>query len=237
MANKYSPNTFGMDDEEYQAFIERLTKDVQAANKLRFSNSASSRSMISNTNGYSTSGPYMGISPTDKDAREMYPYQEPEKDEQGTYYGYKVLRKHCSSPACDEFFSPRYHATWQNGHLRADSVPAVDHMHGLHFTKRSDHPELNNYYHDNSSWISYDLYVLVKCALYGTVVETEQGFRAEEATIIGVLDDGNWKTYQDYKERSRTYSGRNYEEITWEARFRYGRWQDPDTYFNPSADS
>ena len=31
------------------------------------------------------------ISPTDKDAKGRFPYQEPEQDEQGTYYGYKVL--------------------------------------------------------------------------------------------------------------------------------------------------
>src|SRR5688572_18552553 len=145
---------------------------------------------------------YGGLSPTDIDAKGMYEYQEPEVDEQGTYYGYKILDKcGCGDSRCREFFSPRYKAPWQNGKIKADLCPAEKHMHGIHFTKRPDHSELGNYtYNPMEDW------VLVKCALSGTVVETEQGFRAEHAEVIGVFENGNWQSYQDYRERPRPYS-------------------------------
>lgn len=180
------------------------------------------------------------LSPTDKDAKGMFEYQRPERDEQGTFYGYKVLRKCCESPACDVFFSPRYTSKWINGELHADKEPSERSMHGIHFTKRPNNPELNQYYARWSGQIVYEESALVMCALSGTVVETEQGFRAEHAQIIGVLENGNWTSYQDYQERARSYSNQVTEFRT-EWRFTYGKPPKgkgiSHTYFDTSADS
>lgn len=189
----------------------------------------------------------MGMSPTDVDARGRYTYQEPEVDEQGTYYGYKVLHtcpdRNCRDRNCRSFVSPRYSVHWnENGCLRADAPPGGNHMHGIHCTKSPDHPELENYRPTPSerSYRGCESF-LVKCALSGIVVETEQGFRAEHAQIIGVYEDGNWKSYQDYQERSRPNSRTNpfEEDSGW--RYYYngipstGIWH--ANYYYPSADS
>jgi hypothetical protein len=139
--------------------------------------------------------------------------------------------------------SPRYAVAWNNGGLISDRLPREDTMHGIHCTKRPDHPELDNY-RSIGMWEDEDEnYVLVKCALFGDVViETEQGFRAHKAKIVGVYDNGNWTSYEDYQRRTRTDSGSNpyEEEIEWRYRYQAG-WgksaYNPDTYFNPSADS
>lgn len=189
-----------------------------------------------------------GMSPTDVDAKGMYPYQQPEMDEQGTYYGYKILRKCCDHKDCHTFYSPRFsHARWENGELEADNQPSKFSMFGIHFTKRPDHPELRNYigshypynYH-NHSWEDEGMYVLVKCALSGDVViETEQGFRAQHAQIIGVYENGNWTSYQDYQERARSYSRPNPE--PWQASWRLSYGKPPKgswtTYPDFSSDS
>jgi hypothetical protein len=169
---------------------------------------------------------YGYVSPTDIDAGGRYSYQEPEVDEQGVYYGYKILNRHCERLSCDLFVSPNYYIEWVDGKVVAHSVPSIRTMDGIHCTKRPDHPELANY--TESSWIGYNYTVfphrgkrlqkwaLVKCALYGDkIVETEQGFRAHKAMIVGVYDDGNWKSYQDYQECARAYSGIYTKEV-WE---------------------
>jgi hypothetical protein len=177
------------------------------------------------------------ISPTDKDAVGMYEYQEPERDEQGTFYGYKILHNHRNSYDTYALVSPRYPHEWKDGCLRADREPSEHSMFGIHCTKRPDHPELGQYcgtftgysYHpDDGSW------VLVRCALGGTVIETEQGYRAEYAQIVGVYQDGNWTSYQDYQERANANSRRvAEEEFTWNERaWRTGNW-DIYTDFNP----
>lgn len=153
-------------------------------------------------------------SPSATDAH--YPYQEPERDEQGTFYGYKILWFHVEGMF---FISPRYQVQWgSNGCLTSDVMPRENHMHGIHFAKRPDHPNLGEYVVDEWSIGQYRgrfESMLVKCALSGTVVETDQGFRAQHAQIIGVLIDGNWKSYQDLERYSAARSRRNpYEEAT-----------------------
>lgn len=165
---------------------------------------------------HSASSPYPKISPTGCDAKGMFSYQEPEQDEQGTYYGYKVLIA-CTC-GCGRLISPRFTVDWgDDGSLKADREPSERSMFGIHFTKRPDNPCLGEYTH------SYTLRgepVLVQCALSGTIVETEQGFRAEYAQIIGVYDDGHWQSYQDYKERSAANPSRNpWEENYWQANY------------------
>ena len=86
---------------------------------------------------------YGSISPTDKNAKGRFPYQEPEQDEQGTYYGYKVL-DFCTC-GCGQFRSPRYPTIWENGELQADREPSEQSMFGIHCTKHPDHPALNEY--------------------------------------------------------------------------------------------
>jgi hypothetical protein len=174
------------------------------------------------------------ISPTDVEARGKFQYQEPEVDEQGTYYGYKVLNEYHNFDAdIHRLVSPRYTVMWgENGSLAADKVPNEHSMHGLHFTKRPDHPELRNYVADYESSLRSKKSVLVKCALSGVVVETEQGYRAEYAQIIGVYTDGYWQSYQGYQERSLSNSRRNPSE-EWE----YRKSFNPYTNSNPYADS
>jgi hypothetical protein len=157
------------------------------------------------------------ISPTDKDAVGMYEYQEPEQDEQGTFYGYKILHRRRNSYDTYALVSPRYPHEWVDGKLKADREPSEDTMFGIHCTKRPDHHELRNYcgaFHGYAHILDDESWVLVRCALGGTVVETEQGFRAEYAQIVGVYRDGNWTSYQDYSERA---NARYYpdEEFTW----------------------
>jgi hypothetical protein len=145
-----------------------------------------------------------GMSPTDVDAKSMYPYQEPEQDEQGTMYGYKVLNW---DERYNGFVSPRYPAHWTtDGQLHSDREPGERIMNGIHFTKRPDHPELRNYnygsYGFNPSHAYYEYKgsksFLVKCALSGTIVVTEQGFRSQHAQIISVMFNGSWISYQDF---------------------------------------
>jgi hypothetical protein len=174
-----------------------------------------------------------GLSPTDMYARGHYPYQEPEQDEQGTLYGYKVLVLERSDRyGRFEFRSPSFPARWSpSGKLQADEEPSGRSMNGIHCTKRPDHPELEKYFTTSGKAL------LVKCALYGTVIETEQGFRAQYAQIIGVFDYGNWFSYQDYQERAAAYSRRiAEEEIGW--KWRGGRGPvTTNPYYTSDADS
>jgi len=133
----------------------------------------------------------------------VYPrsYQTPEQDEQGTFYGYKALRRHCNHPECIWLVSPRYVVAWdEKGELEADREPNEHTLHGVHFTKTPDNFELRSYFFHDS--------VLVKCALSGTVIETEQGFRAQHAQIISVLLNGSWISYRDYQEGTRNEAHR-----------------------------
>lgn len=162
--------------------------------------------MPSRTHPFHPAYGYPGISPTDVDARGRYEYEEPEVDEQGTYYGYKILHKH--HPHSDVLLSPRYPREWKGGELTADVEPSEHSMFGIHCTKRMGHPELRHYCRPEYRYYhaQHPNWVLVKCALSGTIVETEQGFRAEHAQIIGVYFDGHWQSYQDYQERTAAYS-------------------------------
>lgn len=210
-----------MDGEEMKLTPEEIEK-LKALIKKTVLNPG--QSTFSNAHGFSS------LSPTDKDAIGQYPYQEPEQDEQGTLYGYKVLRKHCDHTSCDKLVSPSYVVMWDDfGELHADREPSEKHMHGIHCTKRLNHPELRKYYFDEG-YVNGNLFgnkrcFLVRCALSGTVVETEQGFRAQHAQIVGVLIDGNWKSYQDYKKRAAGDSRRNpWQEETYRRRYIQGDW-------------
>lgn len=159
-------------------------------------------------------------------------YHTPEQDEQGTFYGYKYL-----SWDGEIFHSPSYRCPWMDGELAADIRPGMGHMHGIHFTKRMNHPALDEYAREEA-FVRTRIRVLVKCALSGTIVETEQGFRAEHAQIIGVLYNGNWKTYQDYRECARPDSRPNPWEEGRSSKWITGNWQvswdwSPDDDSNP----
>ena len=179
------------------------------------------------------------MSPTDHRANGVYPYQEPEVDEQGTYYGYKVLHRHCERPDCFGLISPNYPAQWsEDGELDADRRPDAYSMFGIHFTKSPNNRELGKYVRNSDFRYRmygepFELWYLVKCALSGTIVETEQGFRAQHAQIIGVHVNGNWQSYQDYRERTQSYSRSDPSEA-----WRYkGRWNDfdPSAYYTPTT--
>lgn len=175
-----------------------------------------------------------GVSPTDVDGHSQYEYQEPEVDEQGTYYGYKILIRWevrgCGCPECFTLKSPRCPVLWKNGELEADREPSEKSMFGIHFAKRPNHPALREYTFSSRGNPYYGYYAggddprekttpfLVKCALSGnTIIETEQGFRAQHATIVAVMElgenyHGNWESYSDYQERSTTHPRRNTDE-------------------------
>jgi hypothetical protein len=210
MAKIWSSGAEFMDDDEIKR-LERMKQDfLDAARNLN-----PQPHLVSH--GWTSS---FAISPTDVNAKGKFQYQEPEVDEQGTYYGYKVLNEYHNFDAdIHRLVSPRYTVMWgENGSLAADKIPNEHSMHGLHFTKRPDHPELRNYVSDYElSWKGSKKSVLVKCALSGEIVETEQGFRAEHAQIIGVYTDGYWKSYQGYQERSLTNSRRDaFEKIAYD---------------------
>lgn len=223
-----------------QSVYEKLLEAINAPHN----NPTPPPPMPSGTHPFHPAYGYPGISPTDNDARGMYEYQEPEVDEQGTYYGYKILHKHCPRPDCDVLLSPRYPREWKGGELTADVEPSAHSMFGIHCTKRMGHPELKQYCgigHSRYYYHSYtvDRYsehgVLVKCALSGTIVETEQGFRAQHAQIIGVYFDGHWQSYQDYQERTAAYS-RSVADPWREDIERRGRWVRGDWKINSSID-
>lgn len=187
---------------------------------------------------YISSWRISSMSPTDKNSKGVYKYQEPEQDEQGTLYGYKVLfcerveyydapnlslqsrpeefESLYANPSARKvefvFRSPRYPVKWNNGQLLADREPSENSMFGIHFTKREDHSALDEYMDDNPWGVKHGMGFLVKCALSGTVVETEQGFRVQHARIIGVKVHGNWESYQDFERRTGFDSRRNSEE-------------------------
>jgi hypothetical protein len=230
------------DDERekiWKELAEQLNKSIdddlkKAYTQGTWSSSPAPSPMPSGTMSYYG---HPAISPTDFEARGMYPYQKPEQDEQGTLYGYKVL---IWDERRERLHSPRYPAHWtESGELQADREPSERSMFGIHFTKRPDHPELRNYFSDfNGAAFANSNSLLVKCALSGTIVETEQGFRAQHAQIIGVYEDGDWTSYQDFAERATGYSRRNpYEEeyerewrIYWGSRPIQKRdWVDPNT--------
>ena len=181
-------------------------------------------------------GSLPNISHTDKDARGVFPYQEPERDEQGTYYGYKVLYKEntkCGCPECISLKSPKFPSVWMNGELTSHKEPDVDTMNGIHFTKRFNHPELEWW----ASKVFSTSVVVVRCALSGTIVETEQGFRAQHARIVEATINDCVITYPEYvkylKGEQFEYrrSGKDYKEIArddssriTEARYINGKW-------------
>lgn len=153
--------------------------------------------------------PYMnGVSPTQPASRGQYAYQEPEIDEQGTYYGYKVLHRinnGCGCERCSTFYSPRYCVRWIDGEIESDHLPENNTSAGIHCTKRQDHSALASWFRAGQGVAA----CLVKCALSGTIIETEQGFRAQHAMIIGVHINGYWQSYQNYQERPCTYQNQN----------------------------
>lgn len=152
----------------------------------------------------------LGTSPSGNDG--YYEYQEPERDEQGSYYGYKILRW---DQYRQGFTSLHYPVMWTDGMLKSLVEPDEDSMFGIHFVKRPDHPGLEDY------WAFAGMHgALVRCALGGTVVEREQGFRAQYALIVGVFCNGRWISYQEYISRRGRSENYSYEE--WE--------RNPDRY-------
>lgn len=240
-------------NEEREKLIQQLARDLQ----FRLEEEAKQRLINGNwgpiTTSYNVPQPQIppaqywnqrtstnNISPTDVDAKGKYPYQEPERDEQGTYYGYKVLIRRpdanlCDCPACQALVSPRYPQAgiWLNGELDADEEPREDTMHGIHFTKRPDHPELGRWYgewHFTAVGLcrGEPAWLLVRCALSGkTLIETEQGFRVQHAQITEVMLDGYWQSYQNYSRYSCSNSRRvSYQKEDW----RYTGRRDADTF-------
>jgi len=129
---------------------------------------------------------------------EKYKYITPERDEQGTFYGYKILgfdrRK---------FISPVQHMYWkEDGSATADVVPDEDNDNGIYSKKSLYDRELEMYRLGYGQ--KFDDCLLVKIAHYGTVIEDETGFRSEKAQIVEVLINGHWTSYQEIYEYTRS---------------------------------
>lgn len=100
-----------------------------------------------------------------------------EMDEQGTIYAYKYLR----------FDGSQYYSLasisrgvcWFGGELEADQIPTADNTNGIYCMKVRDNPALDHYCMSNRR--------LVKLALSGTVVEADEGYRAQHAQIVEML--------------------------------------------------
>lgn len=134
----------------------------------------------------------------DFEARE--PYITPERDEQGVFYGYKVLVRKSDG----KLYSPVYPVAWnEDGSLDADKCPSENNLNGIYFCKQINDQELIYLLHTrgSSAFASYfspdiiDVFI-VKCALSGTVIEGETGFRVEHAQIVEICN-GNRKNSQD----------------------------------------
>ena len=121
-----------------------------------------------------------------------------EQDINGTLYGYKVLAR--TQP--DEWLkSPTYISlrlrgdipyTWENNELTSWKEPTFSSAAGIHGTKRLDDLQewIDHYKRPLFMWGSSPVYVTVRIAVWGTVVETEKGFRAQHARIMQVLQKG-----------------------------------------------
>ncbi len=102
--------------------------------------------------------------------------QRLEIDEQGTIYGYKYLLQRSDG----QFASPQYpEIVWQGGELEADREPAGDNSHGIYAMKSRKNKTLYRYAAAGRH--------LVRLALSGTVVEANEGMRAQRALIVEVL--------------------------------------------------
>lgn len=147
-------------------------------------------------------------------------YQEPERDEHGVFYAYKILVCHNR-----ELFSPLRYSKWsRNGFLESDREPHENNLNGIYFCKREYDEELFHV-----SVCAYNK-LLVKCSLSGTVIEGETGFRSQYAQIVAVkvhrewIQYGHWKDYQDSQERSSDYPDRIAKKEKWEYPSRTGNW-------------
>lgn len=123
---------------------------------------------------------------------DIYPrYSEPvipfEQGSNGTLYGYKILSRY---PNFDWLISPNMIApnfVWINNRLSADVRPDKHPETGIYGTK--DLESLNEW----ASTLATTFYnishrtLTVKIAVWGVVVETTRGFRAEHAKIVKVL--------------------------------------------------
>lgn len=129
-------------------------------------------------------------------------YQEPERDEQGVFYGYKVLIY-----TTRDLWSPIRTTRWsQDGNLKSDYIPTEQNSSGIYFCKTENNMELMHIarYHRCAFF--------VKCALSGVVIEGETGFRSQYAQIIAIkigegwLSYEYWKDYQDTQGHSKNHS-------------------------------
>jgi hypothetical protein len=130
-------------------------------------------------------------------------YIEPERDEQGTLYGYKVLQwdnRH------ERFVSPVRPAIWNvDGFITSDAIPNEHNTNGIYSVKDVNNFELRQII----AWGRMGIYsysgncFIVKLALSGVVIEGELGFRSEHAQIISILDSGHWLTYEEFTDGNR----------------------------------
>ena len=129
-------------------------------------------------------------------------YQEPERDEQGVFYAYKVLNFRDGN-----LYSPLRASEWsREGVLESDREPHKNNSNGIYFCKTQEDDELRTielYYGYRYTAIT------VKCALSGIVIEGETGFRSQYAQIVAVRSGREWISYghwKDYKDTQRSQS-------------------------------
>ena len=126
-------------------------------------------------------------------------YQEPERDEHGVFYGYKVL----VFTESRVWLSPVRPTQWnRDGSIVADKTPSENNSNGIYATKREYDSEIMFLYHRHHypAFASGQCFI-VKVALFGTVIEGETGFRSEKAQIVYVKAGNFWLTFDQVLER------------------------------------
>lgn len=119
-----------------------------------------------------------------------------EQDEQGNYYGYKILKR---IPNEFWFVSPNYpmlKGIWHDHQMTSDRLPNQiephQYAHGIHGTKTVEELDgwIDQYKQDREYRREYSALFAVKIVLFGDIIiETEKGFRAHKARILDVIKE------------------------------------------------
>ena len=122
-----------------------------------------------------------------------------EADRDGNLYGYKVL----VDDGDGVLKSPNYllrknypdvSFSWDDGKLSSQRSPTRQMPYGIHGVKKLKH--LEDWYRKYERGWRHNL-VVVRIVIWGTIVETEFGFRAEHAKIVDVVEH-NWEQRNGY---------------------------------------
>jgi len=101
-------------------------------------------------------------------------FKRVQRDNAGNLIGYKVLVEKNG-----KLMSPVTEVVWDGYRLEAEYLPTKNNSDGIYCTKVPESPLLEDY-----AWRG-DIYALV---LSGTVIETDYGYRAQRADVLGKIE-------------------------------------------------